>query len=538
MNIEKSSTLDNIKNPRYKKCLVSGLLYKISEVIAKTENINKFSQELLNTITQELNLNNASFQIKEDNSLNLEAFYSNNNKNIQNAIAKITKKISNRVAKTATSIIEENILESNISDTKDNLSIICVPIMHEDYVIATLAVDKISGETQELLSDLECLENLSSLIAKTILRIYAQKEELEILQEENTQLKLELNEKRPNNIIGNSSAMKKVYKQIANFAKRDCAVLIEGESGTGKSLMAKAIYNSSESYNKFFVPIQSYTLSDTLFASELFGHEKDSFEGASSAKKGLLDKLKDATIFIGEIAQLSKANQLKLIELIQDKTYTSLGSNIKKQSNIRLIMSTSYKLEELVKNSLFSEELYILLNNSKLRIPPLRSRRSDIMLLSEFFMEKYSIQKNKKIDRISTPAINMLMAYHWPVNVKELENCIEKAVLTATSGVILGYNLPPSLQTGQSTSSAKVPSENETDFSSMVNSFERELITEALKLHKGNASMAAKHLNISQRIINYKIRKFGVKLEWFKNKSSTYFVKKRMLLQKNNPILD
>lgn len=165
----------------------------------------------------------------------------------------------------------------------------------------------------------------------------------------------------------------------------------------------------------------------------------------------------------------------------------------------------------------FREDLYYRLNVFPIHLPELRKRRCDIMLLAEFFLDKYAKVYNKKIKRISTPAINMLMSYHWPGNVRELENCMERAVLTATTEVICAYNLPPSLQTGEVSGTANLPGNGEpVDFETLVNSFERELIVEALKSNNGNVTQSAKHLGLSSRVIHYKINKYGITPDWYR----------------------
>ena len=156
------------------------------------------------------------------------------------------------------------------------------------------------------------------------------------------------------------------------------------------------------------------------------------------------------------------------------------------------------------------EDLYLRLNAFSINLPALRDRRSDITTLAEFFISKFNKKHKKKVKRISTPAINMLMLYHWPANVRELENAIESAVMAASDAVIYGYNLPPSLQTAQSTNTSKLSEDSEIDFTATVRSFERELISEALKIHRGNATASARHLGISQRIMNYKIKNLGI----------------------------
>ena len=202
------------------------------------------------------------------------------------------------------------------------------------------------------------------------------------------------------------------------------------------------------------------------------------------------------------------------MRFIQERTFSRVGSNVELRSNVRFLAATSRNLEELMQQKLFREDLYYRLNIFPIVMPDLCKRRSDIILLAEHFIQKMNVKYNKHVKRLSTPAINMLMSYHWPGNVRELENCIERAVLTATDDCIHGYNLPPSLQTGKESGSELLP-EGNASFNTLVNSYERELIVEALKRNGGNMSAAARDLGLSPRVIHYKIGKLGITPEWY-----------------------
>lgn len=202
--------------------------------------------------------------------------------------------------------------------------------------------------------------------------------------------------------------------------------------------------------------------------------------------------------------------QVKLLRFLQEKTFERVGNNESLLVDVRIIAATSRNLESLMAKNQFREDLFYRLNVFPIHMPDLKDRKSDIMLLAEHFLDRYSKIYNKQIKRISTPAINMMMSYHWPGNVRELENCIERAVLTSTDEVIHGYNLPPSLQTGQATNTAAITMEKHTDIAVMVASYEKELIVEALKIKRGNVAAAAKLLNSTQRVIHYKIIKLNI----------------------------
>lgn len=320
---------------------------------------------------------------------------------------------------------------------------------------------------------------------------------------------------RPVSIIGTCSAMRAVYAQIAQVAPSNATVLIRGASGTGKELVARAIQQESKRRDKPFICVNCAALPDNLIESELFGHEKGAFTGAISTRCGRAEAANGGTLFLDEIGDLSQSVQVKLLRFIQERTFSRVGSNEEIKVDVRLITATSRNLEQLMEEGKFREDLYYRLNVFPIHLPSLHNRRSDIMLLAEHFLEKFKKIHGKDIVRISTPAINMLMSYHWPGNVRELENCMERAVLLSTDNVIHGYNLPPSLQTGESSGTAINP-EMKADFNTLVESFERELIVDALKATNGNVAAAARKLGISQRIIHYKINKIGITPDWYK----------------------
>jgi len=209
------------------------------------------------------------------------------------------------------------------------------------------------------------------------------------------------------------------------------------------------------------------------------------------------------------------AVQVRLLRVLQERTFERVGSSEAVPVNVRVLAATSRNLEQEIEKGVFREDLYYRLNVFPIILPPLRERRSDTMLLVDHFLQKYSEMYGKNIKRISTSAINMMMAYHWPGNVRELENCVERAVLTAADEVIHGYNLPPSLQTSDETQTSIFPRDG-ADLKTMVESYEKEIIIDALKKHRGNAAACARYLNTTQRIVNYRIQKLGINPDDYK----------------------
>lgn len=318
-------------------------------------------------------------------------------------------------------------------------------------------------------------------------------------------------------IIGNTEALNRAIDIAMQVAPTDLSVLVTGESGVGKESFPQIIHQFSRRKHGPYIAVNCGAIPEGTIDSELFGHEKGAFTGAVSRRIGRAEAADGGTLFLDEIGDISLQVQVKLLRFIQERTFSRVGSNQELHADVRILAATSRNLEQLMAEGKFREDLYYRLNVFPIHLPELRKRRCDIMLLAEFFLDKYAKVYNKKIKRISTPAINMLMSYHWPGNVRELENCMERAVLTATTEVICAYNLPPSLQTGEVSGTANLPGNGEpVDFETLVNSFERELIVEALKSNNGNVTQSAKHLGLSSRVIHYKINKYGITPDWYR----------------------
>lgn len=298
---------------------------------------------------------------------------------------------------------------------------------------------------------------------------------------------------------------------VHRVADSNATVLLRGESGTGKTMVAKALHHNSKRATGPFIVVNCSALPETLLESELFGHEKGAFTGATEKKTGRFEQAEGGTLFLDEIGEISPAVQIKLLNVIQEKTFQRLGSSTVYQADIRLVAATNRDLEKAVKEMAFREDLYYRLNVFPVYLPPLRERRTDILLLSEYFLGKYSLENNKEIQRISTSAIDLLIQYHWPGNVRELQNCMERAVLICDGTSIKSIHLPPTLQSADT-----VQSGTPLSLATSVENYERELIIDALKKTNGNQTKAASMLDTSLRIINYKIHGYAIDPKQFK----------------------
>jgi Nif-specific regulatory protein len=350
------------------------------------------------------------------------------------------------------------------------------------------------------------LSLIASMLAQTLRVEHAVLGERQKLIDENSHLKQELKEKYEfSQIVGNSHPMKQVFDQVTQVARSNATVLLRGESGTGKEMIANAIHYNSLRGKRPFVKINCAALPDTLIESELFGHEKGAFTGADRFKRGRFELADGGTLFLDEIGDLPLQTQIKLLRVLQEREFERLGGTETIKTNIRLITATNKNLEEAIEKGEFREDLYYRLNVFTIFLPPLRERKSDILLLAEHFLEKYEAEHKKRIRRISTPAIDMLMSYHFPGNVRELENAIERAVLVCDSQVIHGHHLPPTLQTAEVSGTV-----TDLSLASAVDAFERDMIQDALKSTRGNIAKAAKMLDSTERILGYKIKKFAI----------------------------
>jgi two-component system response regulator PilR (NtrC family) len=338
------------------------------------------------------------------------------------------------------------------------------------------------------------------------------------LKRENILLKQQLRVKYGfDNIIGTSREMLQIFELIRRIKDLKTNVLILGESGTGKELVARSIHYNSDRKDKPFVAINCGAIPEALLESELFGHKKGAFTGAIINKDGLLKIADKGTVFFDEIAELPLHLQVKLLRFLQDRTFTPVGSTETETVNVRVIAASNRDLETEVIEGRFREDLFYRLNVVQINLPPLRARKEDIPLLANYFLEKYSKELNKNIKRISNEAMEYLMKYPFPGNVRELENAIERAIALETTDTILPENLPRNItgyQQKVGNGMPKLPDEG-LDLEKTLNDIEKNLLLQAIGRSR-RIDDAAKLLNLSQRALRYKLQKYGIDLKKLK----------------------
>jgi two-component system NtrC family response regulator len=329
---------------------------------------------------------------------------------------------------------------------------------------------------------------------------------------ENKYLKQQIKEAKDfQNIIGSSRKMEAVFKIADQVALTDTTVLISGESGTGKELFARYIHYNSPRKEKVFVPVNCAALRETLLESELFGHEKGSFTGAVSTKRGLMEIASGGTFFFDEIGDVGPPIQGKLLRVLQEREFMRVGGTDTINADIRLIAATNKNLEQCIKERTFREDLYYRLNVVSIHLPPLRERKDDILPLAQFFLRRFNKKMGKKISEIKEDVLGVLMGYDWPGNVRELENVLERAVVLATEDVIEVSHLPDKLLEAHIDSGPVFGALSYKEAKrQVVDSFSKEFLERLLQMSEGNISKAAKQASMDVANFRRLMRKYGI----------------------------
>ena len=389
---------------------------------------------------------------------------------------------------------------------RSELAFLCVPILYDERVVGVLSADKVARHVENLDRELATLTAVAELIAWSV--------HIRSLEEENRRLRQIVGKvKAPSiDIIGCSKVMQELFGLIAQVADSGTTVLIHGETGTGKELVARSIHMNSSRRKGPLVQVNCAAIPDTLIESELFGHEKGSFTGALYSRKGRFEEAHGGTIFLDEVGELSAAAQAKLLRVLKEKKFQPLGSSKVVNVNVRILAATNRNLEADVAAGRFRADLYYRLNVFPIHLPPLRDRGNDVISLADHFILKYAKGMGKAPKKLSPAVLDAFLSYPWPGNVRELENCIERALLVAPGDTIETAHLPPSLPIR----SREGERRDSGDFGVAIRSKERTMIVEALKKTRGNQTQAAKILGITKRIIQYKIQKLGIDSKRFR----------------------
>ncbi|NTV21508.1 MAG: sigma-54-dependent Fis family transcriptional regulator [Chlorobium limicola] len=310
-------------------------------------------------------------------------------------------------------------------------------------------------------------------------------------------------------IISQSSTMAQVMNIAGRVASSNAAVLVTGETGTGKELIAKAVHFSGSRREQPFIVVNCAALPETLLESELFGHEKGAFTGADRMRRGRFEMAKGGTLFIDEVGEIPLSLQVKLLRVLQEKTYERVGSSTSLVADVRIVAATNRDLESMIREGSFRSDLYYRLNVVSIRIPPLRDRRDDIPPLIDAFIQRFSKENDKQITGISREAMDVLMKYSYPGNIRELENIVQQSVVLSRSSTITRDDLP--IRVSEPYPEASGKDEMQGSFTEKVEAFEQAMILGAMKASGNVQTRAAEQLGISERHLRYKLKKYDLK---------------------------
>ena len=494
------------------------LIQEVSRVIIHERDVNILLEKILDLLEQRMGMLCGTFTLLIGDTLSIEASRGLDESR-RNQVYRIGEGITGHVAETGRSHIIPDLRKdprfpnrAGLRKYSGQVAFICVPLFHHEEIIGTLSIDRPVEPDSDLERDAALLEIVAGITADAAAECIELRSERQSLLDENRKLRDMLSD-NPGKLVGNCREMQLIYQQVRQVAPSDATVLIRGASGTGKELLARAIVELSNRKDKPFITLNCAALPENLVESELFGHERGAFTGAVARRIGRAEEADGGTLFLDEIGDLSLQTQVKLLRLLQERTFSRIGSNEELHTDVRFLAATSRNLEELMEKKLFREDLYYRLNIFPIMMPDLAVRKGDVLLLAEHFIEKMNLKYGKKITGLSPAAVNMLTTYSWPGNVRELENCMERAVLTAQSDCIHHYNLPPALQYRQFHGAPPGAEGGKAPLEVLMKEYERELITQALKRNNGNCSAAGRELGLSPRMISYRMSKLNIKPE-------------------------
>lgn len=493
------------------------LLYDIGSLLCEAPDIETVLPPVLETIARYLSIHRGIITIVNRNNgeIVIEEAWGYGTGEIEKGHYQPGEGIIGRVIETGNPVAVPRISEESRfldrtgarkgEDTR-SLSFICVPIKAGNETLGAIGIDTPYIPGVSLDSVVKLLSIIASSISQAVKLRQDREEEFAKLREENERLQAALHDQfRPSTVVGNSKIMRLLYQQIEQVSPTNATVLLLGESGVGKERIAHAIHYGSPRANRSFIKLNCAAIPESLVESELFGHEKGSFTNAVSARKGRFELADQGTLFLDEIGEMPLPAQATFLRVLQEREFERVGGSETLKVNVRIIAATNRDLERLVREGRFREDLFYRLNVFPLIVPPLRERKTDILLLANYFLEKFSKEHGKKILTISSPATHLLMKYEWPGNVRELENCMERAVILSTDETIHSYHLPPGMQTGGDGATQSG------GLTEVMDAVEREILIEELGRTGGNVARAAANLGITERMMGLRVRKHGLR---------------------------
>ena len=483
-------------------------LLKISRVVHAIRDLEELQAQLLDLIFEVVPASRGAILLTEGAGQEFNCMYARTRQAGQAQLVKVSRTIVRQVMKENVALLGVDVATSGVLRDVESLaasevrSLLCVPLSVFERMIGCIYLDSTNAANRFNEDHLQ----LTAAVAGVSAVALDNARRLQWLEQENQRLMTEIRQEQ--SLVGESPRMKEIFQFVARVAPSDSNVLIEGESGTGKELAARALHRNSHRAGKAFVAINCAAIPETLLESELFGHERGAFTGASVQKKGRLEVADGGVVFLDEIGELAPTLQVKLLRVLQEREIERVGGMHPIKIDVRLIAATNRDLNEAVRKGEFRQDLYYRLNVVKLTMPPLRERREDIPMLTRHFVQKHAKRCKVKSKPVAREAMAALVSYDWPGNVRELENAIERALVMGSSDMLLLEDLPESLM--EQTPPAEM---HEGKYHASVKELKKQLILDAVEQTRGNYVDAAAILGVHANYLHRLIRNLGLKEE-------------------------
>ena len=481
-------------------------LLQISRVVHAIRDLNELQSQLLELIFEIVPAGRGAILLADRDGQEFNSTFARMREPGKTQLVKVSRTVARQVLEQGVAILGSDVPSSDELREVESLaslqirSLLCVPLTVFQQVIGCIYLDSDSPTGrlhEEHLQLVAAIAGISAVALENARR-------LQWLEQENERLTVEISQER--SLVGEGAKMKEVYQFLKRAAPADSTVLIEGESGTGKELAARALHRNSPRAGKPFMAINCSAIPESLLESDLFGHERGAFTGADSLKKGRLEVADGGVVFLDEIGELAPALQVKLLRVLQEREFERVGGTHPIKVDIRLIAATNCDLDQAVRNGTFRRDLYYRLAVLRITMPTLRDRKEDVPLLVRHFLQKHAKRCKVRVRSISREAQACLVNYDWPGNVRELENAIERALVLASSDVILPEDLPESLLDRPS-----MPEVTETKYHAAVKELKKQLILDALEQTRGNYADAARLLGVHPNYLHRLIRNLEIK---------------------------